>query len=214
VAIQYIAKVLAHSESRLASRLVLLAIANYCDENGTAYPSVNTIARDAKITSRQVRRCLADLVILGELSVDEAASLYGTNLYHINEMGGDKLSGVTNHTQNMSNLSAYPLIKPLGSKEPRPIQAAPQSVTTEYIATLHALYDDSHSREWVDDKVEAALNHKAYKAAIDKQLYLGRWLARDAKTLGSKGGSNGNGNRIIKTLDATEERWSRNATGG
>ena len=233
MAIQYIAKVLAHSKSRLASRLVLITIANYCDENGTAYPSVMTIARDSKITPRQVRRCIADLVALGELSVDEGASLYGTNLYHIQPIpvtvlyeelkevvlrrstdkqeGDDNLSGGTNGTQNMSNLSANPLIKPLDSTN---LNIKPRQITNDYIATLHGKYDVSHSSAWVNDRMEAAMNHKAFKAAIDKQLYVSRWLARDADKPQYKGERiNGNGTRkrTIEAMDASENRWRSNA---
>ena len=94
MAIEIIAQVLEYSQSRLASRLVLLAIANYADENGNAYPSIATIAKKAMIGERQVRRCLRQLELLGELSVEKEASQYGTNLYGIkNFRRDDNLSG-------------------------------------------------------------------------------------------------------------------------
>ena len=40
--------------------------------------------------------------------------------------------------------------------------------------------------ENVRDIVEHAMNHTAIKSAIDKRLYLKRWLERDVRTLNSR----------------------------
>jgi helix-turn-helix protein len=98
VSVQALSWVLTHSKARLASRLVLLAIADNADDSGhNAWPSVPTIARKALVTARQVQRALAVLVGLQELLIIPGGGPGGAHMYQV-LMGGDKLSpgGVTN----------------------------------------------------------------------------------------------------------------------
>ena len=58
------------SESTGAARLVLLAIADSCDHDGTnAWPAIETIAKKTKVSRSTVKRCIKELVSLGELLV-------------------------------------------------------------------------------------------------------------------------------------------------
>lgn len=95
--------VLDHSDAELASRLVLLAIANHADAHGrNAWPSQATIAAEAHVSERTVRRCIDALVDLGELEVKQyAGGTNGrgrTNYYELPlfwaTLPADKLSGV------------------------------------------------------------------------------------------------------------------------
>lgn len=62
------------SQSGGADRLVLLAIADNASDDGTdAWPSIDTLARKAHISSRTVQRCIDRLEALGELKVDRNA---------------------------------------------------------------------------------------------------------------------------------------------
>ena len=101
MSVQAIAWVLEKSQSRLAARLVLLAIANHADADGVdSWPSVRAIAREARITERQVQRCLPSLIALGELKMLIGMGPHGTNSYAIPALaatrGGDNLSPPTN----------------------------------------------------------------------------------------------------------------------
>jgi len=72
------------SEAKLGARLVLLSIAYHADRAGdNAWPSVATIAREARMSARQVQRALGTLERLGELEVRRGAGPNGTNLYRI-----------------------------------------------------------------------------------------------------------------------------------
>ena len=65
-----------HSRSRHGARLVLLALADYLDEdrpNGTAWPSVAALAKKTALKERAVRAAIAELKALGELAVEENA---------------------------------------------------------------------------------------------------------------------------------------------
>jgi hypothetical protein len=69
VSIQCVAWVLEYSDARLGARLVLLALANHAHDDGSnSFPSQARIAAEARLTDRQVRRCLKELMRLGAIT--------------------------------------------------------------------------------------------------------------------------------------------------
>jgi hypothetical protein len=85
--------VLVHSRAIGTAKVVLLGIAYHTGKDRLAgcYPSQETLAAYAGVSTRQVRRAIDQLVDLGELRVDVRASwkrgnLWYTNLYFINEL--------------------------------------------------------------------------------------------------------------------------------
>lgn len=56
----------AHSEGTL---LVLLALADFANDEGMCFPSQTTLAKKSRLSDRQVRRVLAVLIRSGELSI-------------------------------------------------------------------------------------------------------------------------------------------------
>ena len=77
--------------------LVLLAIADHAhDDGGGAYPSIDTLAFKSRLSTRQVKRVLHELVESGELVIEPNAGPRGANLYTVTfERGEDKLSSLT-----------------------------------------------------------------------------------------------------------------------
>ena len=72
------------SEATLADRLVLGAIAHrVSNDNGEAFPSVETIAREARVSERTVQYSIESLKAIGELEVDLQSSPLGTNTYRL-----------------------------------------------------------------------------------------------------------------------------------
>lgn len=70
MSIQAVGWVFDFSESTLADRLVLLAIANHCDARGyNSYPSIDHIAGEARVARSTVYRSIDALEELGELVV-------------------------------------------------------------------------------------------------------------------------------------------------
>lgn len=60
--------VLRNSPATLGDRLVLLVLADKADEDGTnAWPSVATIANEARLSERQAQRCLRNLEQIGQI---------------------------------------------------------------------------------------------------------------------------------------------------
>lgn len=111
MSIQAIAWVLENSTSELADRLVLLAIANHADAHGhNAWPSVDQIAKEARVSRSTVFRCLHRLSNLGEVTVTSGGHGPGsTNTYQI-EMEGSEfetlnkgVKGSQSETKRVSN---------------------------------------------------------------------------------------------------------------
>lgn len=63
-----------HSQAGGADRLVLLAIADNANHDGSdAWPSVEELSRKARVSERTVQRCIGNLEALGELVVERNA---------------------------------------------------------------------------------------------------------------------------------------------
>ena len=63
--------------------LLLLAIADFADDDGNAYPSVATLATKCRMTQRNANLLLAKLRRSGELEVSVGTGPYGTNRYRV-----------------------------------------------------------------------------------------------------------------------------------
>ena len=75
-----------HSRSQHSARLVLLAIADYLNEERpreAAWPSVAAIAKKTALTERAVRAAIRDLAVMGELVVEYNAGRGGCNRYRV-----------------------------------------------------------------------------------------------------------------------------------
>ncbi len=91
VSVQAMTWVMNHSDARLGDRLVLFSIANHADSYGrAAWPSIATIAAEARLSERQVKRALPRLIELGELDVDEGGGPNGVHRFSIRM--GDNLA--------------------------------------------------------------------------------------------------------------------------
>lgn len=76
--------------------LLLVAIADFSDDDGKAWPSIPVLAQKIRMSERNVQRLIAKLVEGGELAVERGHARGGCNLFLVMPEGGDKLSpGVT-----------------------------------------------------------------------------------------------------------------------
>lgn len=71
--------------------LMMLAIADFSDDKGVAYPAVSTLAEKTRMKPRNAHYLLSELQASGELVIKLAAGPRGTNLYRI---ALDRLHGV------------------------------------------------------------------------------------------------------------------------
>lgn len=90
-----------HSQVSQGTLLVLLALADSADERSReCWPSIASIAKKARLSERQVQRCIMELVEHCVLVVFPNAGRSGSNLFRISEVSnwhGDKMSGGDAH---------------------------------------------------------------------------------------------------------------------
>lgn len=83
MSVKLIAAVFERSRSTMGSRLTLLAIADFADDLGRAWPSVETLAKKTRQSVRNVQYSITKLKRLGELEVRPNAGWHGSNMYLI-----------------------------------------------------------------------------------------------------------------------------------
>jgi hypothetical protein len=88
MSVQALAWVLDHSRSENTARLVLMSLANHAGVDGaSAYPSIATMARQARCGESTVRKALETLQSLGELE-ETGTGPKGTRCFRINMEAG------------------------------------------------------------------------------------------------------------------------------
>lgn len=83
MSVRTMAKVWEFSQHKGNDLLMLLAIADFADDDGKAYPSVNTLAEKCRMQGRGANKVLAALRASGELEIRQNEGPKGTNLYRI-----------------------------------------------------------------------------------------------------------------------------------
>jgi hypothetical protein len=84
VSIRAINRAWENSAAQGSDLLVLLALADFADERGKAWPSNATLARKARVCERQVRMSIAVLSDqLKEIDVSYNTGPHGVNEYHV-----------------------------------------------------------------------------------------------------------------------------------
>jgi hypothetical protein len=85
--------VFASSKQRGAKLIIMLALANYADEDGLSFPSVGTLAEKCRLTQDYTRCLLSEMRTEGELEITCRKSDAGgnrSNLYRITLLGATK----------------------------------------------------------------------------------------------------------------------------
>jgi hypothetical protein len=83
MSVRTLSRVWDHSTRSGTELLMLLAIADFADDAGWAYPSVGTLAAKTRMTARNVNHILAALRDSGELEIHRSDGPRGTNRYRI-----------------------------------------------------------------------------------------------------------------------------------
>jgi len=83
MSIQTMAAVWKGSQHSGSALLMMLAIADFADDKGVAYPAVSTLAEKTRMKPRNANYLLSELQESGELAIKIAAGPRGTNLYRI-----------------------------------------------------------------------------------------------------------------------------------
>jgi hypothetical protein len=83
MSIEWMTHVWNNSKQKGSRLLMLLAIADYANDEGSAYPGLESLARKTRQTKRNAIRIIEKIVEDEELEIDTKASHLGTNLYQI-----------------------------------------------------------------------------------------------------------------------------------
>lgn len=83
MSIRVMSQVWEHSKQQGSALLVLLAIADFADDDGYAYPSVERLAAKARMSPRNVRYVLRQLEESGELAIEAGGGRHRSNLYRV-----------------------------------------------------------------------------------------------------------------------------------
>lgn len=129
MSITVMAMVWEHSQHKEGQLLAMLAIADFADDSGRAYPSMETLARKTRLTRRHIQRVVNVLETSSELKILRNQGPFGTHLFQINlsilrgvdimSRGVDKAMSIdimsrgrTFETQNRPQMSTYPSLEP------------------------------------------------------------------------------------------------------
>lgn len=88
MSIRKMAEVWERSQHSATHLLMLLAIADFADDDGRAYPSVASLARKCRMKPRNAQMIIAALRNSGELIIRVGEGPKGTNLYRIPPLQG------------------------------------------------------------------------------------------------------------------------------
>lgn len=101
MSIKIMAEVWEHANVSQGTLLVMLALADSADERSReCWPAVSSLAKKARLSERQVQRCITELVDYGMIEVFANAGRSGSNLFRVSEVTkwrGDKMSGGDTH---------------------------------------------------------------------------------------------------------------------
>ena len=83
MSIRVMTQVWAHSKHKGSALILMLAIADFADEEGVAFPGVLTLAKKCRMSERGTRYLINTLIESGELAVARGGGRGGSNLYRI-----------------------------------------------------------------------------------------------------------------------------------
>lgn len=93
MSIKVMSRVWDHSEQEGSRLLVLLAMADWADDDGYCWPKIAVLAHKARVDERTVQRCLADLVEAKELERSGGGGRGRSSTYRVvTGLKGDRLS--------------------------------------------------------------------------------------------------------------------------
>lgn len=126
-----------HSGTHL---LMLLAIADFADDDGRAYPSVASLARKCRMKPRNAQTLLASLRESGELVIRNGEGPKGTNLYRIPPLQRIAPLQDSAPLQGIARRGAKACAKPLQGIAPKP-SVNHQEPSTNTSAQKNARFD-------------------------------------------------------------------------
>lgn len=148
------------------SLLVLLALADWSNDEGACWPSMASIAAKARIEKRSAQRIVRNLVSNGYLNIEDRAGKKGQHCYYIQTEGMTKChpleatlptQGMTEQSKEMTPASSDP------SKEPSVELTAILEPPYRSKEFLEALHDWEQHKKEIRDPLRPMGRKKLYK---------------------------------------------------
>jgi len=118
MSVRTMARVWKHSQHVGTELLMLLAIADFANDDGDAYPAVGTLAKKCRITPRHANRILSALRNSGELQVLLHKGRVGTNRYRIMLVEGTTSASPLTPASSLTPASPLTSASPLTPESP------------------------------------------------------------------------------------------------
>jgi len=84
ISVEAVRWVFTESKSERSARLVLLAIASHCNDDGYCWPGLESLIQHTKLSRNSVLKAIEELTDLGEVTVERGGRGPGdTNHYHL-----------------------------------------------------------------------------------------------------------------------------------
>lgn len=157
MSVRTMAKVWELSVNKGNDLLMLLAIADFADDDGNAYPAVQTLADKCRMKSRNANVILAALRASGELEVRHNEGPHGTNRYRI------VLPGLP-----LQNLTGVQKRAALQERASTPAKTCPKP--------LHVLTDEPSVNHQEPPEVDAQAPSLSPRKSKSKELTLSQFL--------------------------------------
>ena len=159
MSIRVMTRVWQHSRFKGSALLLLLAISDFADDVGKAWPSVETLAGKIRMSERQTRSLLRLLEGGGELSTSPTTGPHGVNLYFVHvsekeEEGGQSLPPEEKARGGNPASVGGQSIAPEPSREPPGVRP-PNGAATTRLFEVKSVTTKVRPRGRVDGKVKA-----------------------------------------------------------
>lgn len=92
MSIKAMSRVWDESPRKGSALLLLLAIADFANENGEAWPSVDTLANKCRMSRRNVQTLATSLATDGDITIQENGGPRGCNIYRLAKVGGANIA--------------------------------------------------------------------------------------------------------------------------
>jgi hypothetical protein len=212
MSVQAMSWVIEHSKHKGNAFVVLLMIANHARADGTgAWPSVKTLAKEARISSRSVQNTLRRLERSGELQTSIAEGPKGSNLYSLPRYAEfappppAEFAPPTQH--NFTPPTQIRATSPAAAMSPEPSLKQPLDNRPKSFVppTLEELTSYCDARQSKIDTIKF-WNHYEANGWMAGRVKMRNWKAAVGKWERNEIGGNGNGTRYESKGELLERK--------